>query len=81
MNKLLKNIKKQKRVIILFLFSCIFLFSIELFGELYITGNKVKNTNPIHWDDFAEEIPSRIPHLIFFAACFTWILNRADKIK
>lgn len=79
MNRLLKNIKKLKRVITLFLVSCILLFAIELFGKLYITGDKVKNTNPIHWDDFVEGIPSMLPRLIIFAVCFTWILNRADK--
>lgn len=77
----MNNLKKLKRVIILFLLSLIFIFIVDMFGKLYITADKTQNLNPLHWDDFVEGIPNMLPRLIISSICFTWILTKTDEIK
>jgi len=73
--------KQVKKKIIQFLIIYLCVFLIDVFSLKFITGNKVKMSNPLHWDDIIEQFPNSIFPTIIFTIIFMWILSKADKGK
>lgn len=73
------NSRKVKKNVIKFIVIYLCVFIIETFNLKYITGNKIKMSNALHWGEIIEQLPNRIFPMFLFTVIVMWILSKADK--